>query len=137
MIRLPTRPNGSPMDRTTSRADTAEPSTGAALEGAVERVTFYNPENGYSVVKLRVRGRREPVAVVGTLPAVQPGERLALTGAWQTDPRHGAQFRLTGAEVHPPTAAEDLVRYLGSGAIRLIGPVLAQRIIDHLGERTL
>src|SRR5687768_7319665 len=96
-----------------------------ALEGAVERVTFYNPENGFSGVRLRARGRREPVTVVGTLPAVQPGEHLILTGRWRTDPRHGAQFRPDAAEVRAPSDLDDVVRYLGSGLIRQLGPVLA------------
>jgi exodeoxyribonuclease V alpha subunit len=107
------------------------------LEGTVERVTFYNPENGFSVVKLRVRGRRAPVAAVGTLPEVQPGEGLRLEGAWQTDPRHGAQFRIESATVRPPSQLDDVVRYLGSGRVRQLGPVLARRIVETFGERTL
>src|SRR5262245_21561796 len=112
----------------------AEP---ALLEGTVERVTFHNPENGFSVVKLKARGRRVPVAVVGTLPAVQPGERLLVTGQWRTDRVHGAQFCPETAEVRPPTAADDIVRYLGSGLVREIGPVLARRIVGQFGEQTL
>jgi exodeoxyribonuclease V alpha subunit len=107
------------------------------LEGSVERVTFYNPENGFSVLRLRPRGRREPVVVVGTLPAAQPGERLTLDGQWRIDPRHGAQFRAQHAEVFAPAALDDIERYLGSGLIRLIGPVLAGRIVATFGERTL
>jgi exodeoxyribonuclease V alpha subunit len=107
------------------------------LEGTVERVTFYNPENGFSVVKLRLRGRRAPVAAVGTLPEVQPGEGLRLEGAWQTDPRHGAQFRIERATVRPPSELDDLVRYLGSGRVRQLGPVLARRIVETFGQRTL
>ena len=107
------------------------------LEGSVERVTFYNPENGFSVLRLRVRGHREPLTVVGTLPAAQPGERLALDGHWQTDPRHGAQFRPEQAAVLPPADLDDIQRYLGSGLIRLIGPVLARRIVETFGEHTL
>src|SRR5215207_8531959 len=109
----------------------------ATLEGTVERVTFHNPENGFSVVKVKARGRRAPVAVVGTLPAVQPGELLVVTGQWRTDRVHGAQFCPDTAEVRPPTVADDIVRYLGSGLIREIGPVLARRIVAHFGERTL
>jgi exodeoxyribonuclease V alpha subunit len=109
----------------------------ATLEGAVEHVTFYNPENGFSVVRLRVRGHREPVAVVGTLPAVQPGERLVLEGHWHTDARHGDQFRPQRAQVCPPAALEDIQRYLGSGLIRQIGTVLARRIVETFGEATL
>src|SRR5438093_10684367 len=108
-----------------------------SLEGTVERITFHNPENGFSVVKLKARGRRGPVAVVGTLPAVQPGERLIVTGKWRTDSIHGAQFCPETAEVRPPTAADDIVRYLGSGLLREIGPVLARRIVAQFGERTL
>ncbi len=107
------------------------------LDATVDRVTFYNPENGFSVVKARVRGRRDPVAVVGTLPAVQPGEVLHLTGEWRTDPRHGAQFSPSSASVSPPSDAESIVRYLGSGLIRQLGPVLAQRIVAAFGDRTL
>ena len=109
----------------------------AALDGTVERITFYNPQNGFTVLRLRTRSSREPVDVVGNLPAVQPGEVLSLRGRWQTDPVHGAQFRLVAAEVRPPAALDDVVRYLGSGLIRQLGPVLAQRIVDTFGERTL
>ena len=116
---------------------TRNPDLGTVLEGTVERVTFYNPENGFSVVRLRVRGRREPVAIVGTLPAVQPGEGLALVGRWQTDPRHGAQFRPERAEARRPSDVDSIVRYLGSGLVRQVGPVLATRIVAQFGERTL
>lgn len=107
------------------------------LTGTVERITFYNPENGFSVVKLRVRGRRDPIAVVGTLPACQPGEMLVLSGSWRIDTRHGAQFIPASAVISQPTDAEGIVRYLGSGLIRQIGPVLARRIVAAFGERTL
>src|SRR5829696_2869899 len=120
-------------------ADSAPTPAGpeVTLDGTVERITFYNPTNGFSVVRLRVRGRREPIAVVGTLPAAQPGELLALRGRWQTDPRHGAQFRPTSAEVRRPSDVDGIVRYLGSGLVRQIGPVLAKRIVGTFGERTL
>ena len=62
---------------------------------------------------------------------------LALRGRWQTDPRHGAQFRPTGAEVRRPSDVDGIVRYLGSGLVRQIGPVLAKRIVGTFGERTL
>ncbi|HVA92453.1 MAG TPA: ATP-dependent RecD-like DNA helicase [Chloroflexota bacterium] len=107
------------------------------VTGTVERITFYNPENGFSVVKLRIRGRRDPVSVVGTLPACQPGEILVLVGQWHIDARHGAQFQPTNAVISQPTDAEGIIRYLGSGLIRLIGPVLARRIVSVFGERTL
>jgi exodeoxyribonuclease V alpha subunit len=101
------------------------------------RVTFYNPETSFSVAQVRPRGRRDPVPLVGTLPQVHPGEWVLARGTWQTDPRHGAQFRATGVEVRPPGTLDDLVNYLGSGFIRLLGPTLARRIVDHFGEATL
>ncbi len=107
------------------------------VTGTVERITFYNPENGFSVVKLRVRGRRDPIAVVGTLPACQPGEMLVIQGRWKIDPRHGAQFLPISAEISRPTDVDGIVRYLGSGLIRQIGPVLAKRIVDVFGDQTL
>src|SRR5437870_4795613 len=83
------------------------------LEGSVERVTFYNPENGFSVLRLRPRGRREPVVVVGTLPAAQPGERLSLDGQWQTDSRHGAHHTPTVRRCRPRRGVPTAVgRYL-------------------------
>src|SRR5258708_3126409 len=92
-----------------------------SLEENIQRVTFYNRETGFSVLKLRVRGQREPVAVVGALPAAQPGELLALTGQWRTDPRHGAQFQPRSAEIRRPSDEEGIILYLGSGLIRQIG----------------
>jgi exodeoxyribonuclease V alpha subunit len=115
----------------------ATPPAAVALEGSVDRITFYNPDTGFTVLRLRVRGRREPVAVVGTLPAVQPGEVLALAGGWQTDRVHGAQFRAQRAAVRPPAALDDVARYLGSGLITQLGPVLARRIVAAFGEQTL
>ncbi len=107
------------------------------VEGVVERVTFHNPENGFSVLRVRVRGRREASVVVGTLPAVQPGERLIMAGRWRTDPRHGVQFRAAAAEVRPPATRDETVRYLGSGLIPQLGPTLAARIVAHFGDATL
>ena len=116
----------------------ATPPAETTLEGIVERVTFYNPTNGFSVVRVRVRGRREPIAVVGTLPAAPAGRsRGRCGGVWQTDPRHGAQFRPTSAEVRRPSDVDGIVRYLGSGLVKQIGPVLAKRIVGTFGERTL
>jgi exodeoxyribonuclease V alpha subunit len=110
---------------------------GTTLEGTVLRVTFYNPETSFSVVQVRQRGRRDPVPVVGTVPQVHPGEWLLARGQWQTDPRHGAQFRAASVEVRPPSTLDDVVSYLGSGFIRLLGPTLAKRIVAHFGEATL
>ena len=94
------------------------------LTGAVERITFYNPENGYSVLRLRpeVRGRqRLPglsrdglITVVGNLPEVSPGEHLKLQGIWDTHPKHGKQFKAEICEQALPSSVAGMVSYLGS-----------------------
>ena len=107
------------------------------LEGSVERITYYDEETGYSVLRLSVPGRPDLVTVVGHLPEVQPGERLRLEGDWTTHPRYGRQFRAERCEQILPATAEGIRRYLGSGLIRGVGPVTAARIVDRFGVDTL
>jgi exodeoxyribonuclease V alpha subunit len=112
------------------------------LEGTVERVTYYSEETGYSVLRLRPRGQRplaghELVTVVGTLPEVSPGESLRLEGEWTRHPSYGRQFRADLCEQVLPADAEGLKRYLGSGLIKGVGPVTADRIVDRFGAQTL
>nr|HPJ71419.1 ATP-dependent RecD-like DNA helicase [bacterium] len=99
------------------------------LYGFIERVTFHNPENGYTVLRVRVRGQREPVAVVGNLPSAVPGEMLEASGRWEVSPRHGRQFSAVRLSAVPPGTSEGMKRYLGSGMIRGIGPALASRLV--------
>lgn len=107
------------------------------LEGSVERVTYYSEETGYSVVRLAVPSRPDLVTVVGHLPEVQPGERLRLEGVWTVHPQYGRQFKVERCEQVLPATAEGMRRYLGSGLIRGVGPVTAQRIVAHFGADTL
>lgn len=124
------------------------------LSGSVERITFYNPENGYSVVRLRPeRGNpasqsgsqlnlqaldREGLAtIVGNLPELTPGETLRLTGRWVTHPKHGYQFNVETCEQILPATTAGIRRYLGSGLIKGIGPRLADRIVAQFGAQTL
>jgi exodeoxyribonuclease V alpha subunit len=118
------------------------------LSGSVERVTYYNAENGYSVIRVKPdskadlpykygSGRHELVTVVGNLPEVNPGEWLKLTGKWQTHPQHGRQFQVEVCEQSLPATSEGIKRYLGSGMIRGVGPVMAERIVRKFGEQTL
>ena len=100
-----------------------------ALQGSVERITFYNAENGYTVLRLHVPGQPELVTVVGNLPEVQPGESLRLTGDWMNHPKHGKQFKVERCEQVLPATIEGLKKYLGSGLIRGVGPVTAGRIV--------
>jgi len=114
------------------------------ITGSVERVTYYNPENGYSVLRLRLSGKRLPgtgrdglTTVVGNLPQVAAGENLTLEGDWVTHPKHGKQFQAQKCEQNMPASAAGMRRYLASGLIKGIGPRLAKRIVSHFGKDTL
>jgi exodeoxyribonuclease V alpha subunit len=108
-----------------------------SLEGVVERVTYFNPETGYSVLRLTVRGRPDPVTVVGALPETTPGEHLRLGGAWTTHPDYGKQFKAEKCEQVLPATVEGIRRYLGSGLIKGIGPKTAEKIVKAFGPETL
>ena len=75
------------------------------LTGRIERVTYTNEENGYTVAKIAVRGRRDPVTVVGAIPSPQPGQELQLKGEWTTHPRYGEQFQARHCSVSAPATA--------------------------------
>ena len=107
------------------------------LQGSVERITFYNTENGYTVLRLHAPGNPELVTVVGNLPEVQPGESLRLSGAWMNHPQHGKQFKAERCEQVLPATIEGIKKYLGSGLIKGVGPVTAGRIVKKFGLQTL
>jgi len=115
------------------------------LSGSVERITYYNEENGYTVLRLRPEKRihapalsRDGLAtVVGNLPELSPGEHLQLQGLWHTHPKHGLQFNVEICEQSLPATASGIERYLGSGMIKGIGPRLAERIVAHFKAETL
>jgi exodeoxyribonuclease V alpha subunit len=117
------------------------------LEGSVERVTYYAGETGFSVIRIRPARRRQVpmgaitpdglVTVVGLLPEVNPGESLRLTGRWMSHAKHGLQFRAEQCEQMLPATVEGIRRYLGSGMIRGVGPVTAERIVRKFGIKTL
>jgi exodeoxyribonuclease V alpha subunit len=114
------------------------------LTGSVERITFYNPENGYSVLRLRPdRGRIQGVnrdglvTITGNLPELSPGEHLRLSGQWVNHPKHGLQFQSEVCEQILPANLAGIRRYLGSGLVKGIGPRLAERIVAQFGLQTL
>lgn len=114
------------------------------LTGSVERITYYNEENGYSVIRLRpdrhisIGLDREGLATVtGNLPQLIPGEYLRLNGQWTNHPVHGLQFTVETCEQALPATVGGIRRYLGSGLVKGIGPRLAERIVARFGEQTL
>ena len=104
------------------------------LAGSVERVTFHSAETGFCVLKVHARGKRDLVPVVGHAPAIAAGEWMTASGRWTTDREHGLQFRAETLQVTPPTGIEGIERYLASGQMRGIGPLMAKRIVAAFGE---
>jgi exodeoxyribonuclease V alpha subunit len=107
------------------------------LEGAVERLTFSDPETHYAVVRLKVKGARQPVTVVGPLAGVQEGEQLHLKGTYEVHPKWGEQFKVVWWYAVLPATVAGIEKYLASGLIKGIGPELAQRLVAHFGAETL
>jgi len=107
------------------------------IQGQVERVTYSNSENGYSVIKVKVPGRGDLVSVVGNFAVVTPGEVLRLDGAWGFHKRFGEQFKAVRYETVTPATVEGIRKYLGSGLVKGIGPKMARRITDRFGPRAL
>jgi len=114
--------------------DTAQSSVTEAMAGLVERLTFHNPENGFCVLRVKARGQRDLVTVVGHAAMITAGEFVQISGTWVNDRTHGQQFRASFLKVTPPTTMEGIERYLGSGMIRGIGPVYAKRLVRAFGE---
>ena len=106
------------------------------LVGSVERVTFHNDDNGFAVLKVKARGKRDLVPVIGHVASISAGEFIHAVGVWITDRSHGLQFKADFLKTTPPTTAEGIEKYLGSGMVRGIGPKLAERIVAAFGEAT-
>ncbi len=110
-----------------------EQGSGEILAGQVERVTFHNEENGFCVLRVKARGHRELVTVVGHSPMVSAGEWITTTGSWINDRNYGLQFKARYLKTSSPSTTEGIERYLGSGMIRGIGPVYAKRLVRAFG----
>ncbi|HWI58625.1 MAG TPA: ATP-dependent RecD-like DNA helicase [Bacillota bacterium] len=106
-----------------------------SLSGLIERVTFFNEENGFAVLKVQVRGQRELVTVVGNLASVNAGEWLTAEGRWVADREFGRQFRAESIQSSAPTSREGIEKYLGSGMVKGIGPIYAKKLVAKFGEK--
>lgn len=109
----------------------------ATISGYIERITYCNEENGFVVAKLQEKGKRELTTIVGNLAAVNPGESLKLTGQWVHNKKFGEQFQVETSEITVPASIIGIRKYLGSGMIKGVGPVLADRIVEKFGLDTL
>ena len=113
-----------------------KPST-EEIAGLVERVTFFNEESGFAVLRVKVRGQRNQVTVLGSLPSISAGEWLTGKGWWVRDKEHGLQFKAQMLKATPPTTSEGVERYLGGGFVKGVGPVLAKKLVGHFGAEVL
>jgi len=97
-------------------------------------VTYHNPDSGFCVLRVKARGQRDLVAVVGHAVAISAGEFISATGWWITDREHGLQFKAASVTTTQPTTLEGIEKYLGSGMIRGIGPVYARALVGAFGD---
>jgi exodeoxyribonuclease V alpha subunit len=106
------------------------------LDGHLERITYFNEENHYTIAKLKVSKTHNLVTVVGHMAVVSPGQPLKIKGSWVTHPKYGQQFKITSYEITLPATVEGIRKYLGSGVIKGIGPAMADRLVDRFGTET-
>ena len=107
------------------------------LRGQIQTITYSNEETGYTVARVKVKEYRNPVVVVGNILSPVPGEVLIMTGEWTSHPQYGRQFKIVSYHTQRPATLPGIQKYLGSGLIKGIGPVMAERLIRAFGAKTL
>ena len=121
---------GQPTGRQSTAAQPTE-----VLAGSIERVTFHNAENGFCVLRIKARGHRDLVTVVGHAAEISAGEWVTVSGTWVNSREHGQQFKASFLRASAPTTAEGIEKYLGSGMIRGIGPIYASKLVAVFGDQ--
>src|SRR6185369_4992748 len=112
-----------------------QPTTEEVLAGLVERVTFHNDDSGFCVLRVKARGHRELVTVIGHAAVISAGEWITASGEWTNDRTHGQQYKAKYLKTTEPTSLDGIEKYLGSGMIRGIGPVYAKKLVRAFGEK--
>lgn len=107
------------------------------LSGQIERITYTSEDNGFTIAKVKVPGQRDLVTVVGNLMCPAPGEILKMEGEWTNHPKYGTQFKVAHFKTEVPATVSGIKKYLGSGLIKGLGPVMAGRIVKKFGPKTL
>lgn len=107
------------------------------ITGIVERISYQNDSNGFTIAKLQCRESSNLIAIVGTMPGLRPGETITCRGTWKTHISYGKQFEVESYRSDKPADIEGIRKYLGSGLIKGIGPVYADRIVAAFGTETL
>jgi len=103
------------------------------LAGSIERVTFHSAESGFCVLRIKARGHRDLITVVGHAAEISAGEWVTVSGTWVNSREHGQQFKASFLKASAPTTAEGIEKYLGSGMIRGIGPIYASKLVAVFG----
>jgi len=107
------------------------------IYGYLERIAYYNEETSFMVGRLQEKGKKGLTTIVGNLAGINPGESLKLTGLWVHNSKFGEQFKVEKYEITVPATVNGVEKYLGSGLIKGIGPVMAKRIVKLFGLDTL
>ena len=106
------------------------------LTGTVDSLIFRSEETGYTVARFRTSDR-DMIRIVGSFPSIQNGDQFTVAGKWARHPKYGKQFHVSTARRILPKTKEQVIRYLGSGLIKGVGPRSAEKIVEHLGENAL
>ena len=115
----------------------AEEKTMEQIQCVIERITYHNEENGFSVIKCQAKGFYDLITAVGSLHEVHVGSVMTLFGCWKVNPKYGRQFSFQKYEESLPATVSGIEKYLGSGLIKGIGPAYAERIVKQFGKNTL
>lgn len=107
------------------------------LEGTVERISYFNPDNCFTVARVAVKDNADTVTAIGYFPSLETGEVLRLRGKWVLHKDYGYQLKVDFYETLIPSTAKEIENYLASGVIKGIGPVTANKIVKHFGEKSL
>jgi exodeoxyribonuclease V alpha subunit len=109
----------------------------STIHGLLERISYHNEENDFVVAKLREKEKKELTTIIGNLSGINPGESLKLTGKWVHNKRFGEQFQVETFEVTVPATLLGIQKYLASGLIKGVGPIMSERIVEKFGLHTL
>lgn len=107
------------------------------LEGSLERITFHSEETGFCVLRVKVKGHKDFITVIGHALSIHPGEYISCKGLWINDKKHGLQFKAEEIQTITPTTIEGIEKYLGSGMVKGIGPHFAKKMVKTFGEEVL
>jgi len=105
------------------------------LSGTIERITYHNSDNGFCVIRVKVKGHKDLVTVTGNVPSISAGEYIKCSGIWHNDRNHGKQFKADFLKSLPPETLEGIERYLGSGLIKGIGVHFAKKLVSAFGDK--